>query len=85
MEDGDVELRVEAVLDLKARGRGDVLEVDPAVLRGYGLYRRDNALRVGAPPVRAVFSAACERNGPRVDVAERLEEDVENLIERSKL
>ena len=75
MEDGNVELRVEAVLDLEAGGRGDVLEVDPAVLRSDGLYRRYYAFRVGAPPVGAVLPAARKRDRPRVDVAERLEED----------
>ena len=74
MEDRDFELGVEAVLDLKARRRGDVLEVDATVLRRQGLHRGDHALGIGLADVLAVLTAAGERHRPRVHVTKGLEE-----------
>src|SRR5699024_869394 len=64
VEDGDVELGAQAVLDLEAAGRGDVLEVDPGEDGGDRLDVRDDVLdRVGVQADRE-----------RVDVREALEQ-----------
>ena len=75
MEHGNVELAVEHVFDLKAGGRGDILEIYAAVLRGDGLNHLDDALGIGLALVRAALTAAVERHGPRVDIAEGLEKN----------
>ena len=74
VENRDVEHGVEAVFDLEAGGRGDVLQVDAAV---HGCERGnavDHALRVGGAGILAAFAAMGERHGPAIHVAERFEE-----------
>ena len=53
MENGDVKRRVEFVFDFKTRRRGDILEIDAAVLRSYRLDHFDDALGIGLALVRA--------------------------------
>ena len=65
VEDRDVELGAQALLDLEAAGRGDVLEVDAAIRGGDGLDDRDDLLGV----------LGVQDDGPRVDAAEFLEQD----------
>ena len=64
VEDRDVERSLEALLDLEAAGRADVLEVDAAEGGGDGLDGRDDLVRV--------LGAQAEREG--VDAAELLEQ-----------
>ena len=75
VEDGDVKLGIKRVLDLEAGRRGDVLEIDAAVLRSEHLHGLDHALGVGLAGIRAVLAAVIERHRPRINVAERLEKD----------
>ncbi len=75
VEDGDVEHGVQTVLDLKAGGRGDVLEIDAAVHRREGGDDVDDPLRIGAAGIGAASAAAGERHGPGIDIAKRLEQD----------
>ena len=74
MEDGNIEHRLETILDLEAGGSGDVLEVDAAIHRRQ---RRDgvyDALRIGLAGILAIDAATGQRHGPGVDIAEGLEE-----------
>src|SRR5699024_1139238 len=64
VEDGDVELGAQAVLDLEAAGRGDVLEVDAGEDGG-------DRLDVGDDLVHRV---GVQADGERVDVREPLEQ-----------
>ena len=64
VEHRDVELFAQALLDFEAPGRRDVFQVDPAVDRGDGLDDGDDFLGV----------LGVEAHGPRVDVAESLEQ-----------
>ena len=64
VEHRDVELLAQALLDFEAPGRRDVFQVDPAVDRCDGLDDGDDLLGV----------LGVEAHGPRVDVAESLEQ-----------
>src|SRR5262249_34998114 len=64
VHDGDVEGRFEALLDLEAARRGNVLEVDAAERRGDGLHDADDLV--------GVLRAQAER--PAIDVGEFLEQ-----------
>ena len=64
VEDRDVELLLEAVLDLEAARRGDVLEVDAAEAGRDRLHRRDDLVRV----------LRVEADRERVDAAELLQQ-----------
>ena len=46
VEDGDVQLVLEALLDVEAAGRGDVLKVDAAKARADCLHDADDLVRV---------------------------------------
>ena len=74
VEDGDVELGLQALLDLEAAGRADVLEVDAAERGGDRLDRRDDRVRV--------LRAQAERE--RVDTAELLEQHCLPLHDRHR-
>ena len=65
VEDGDVELGAQALFDLEAARRGDVLQVDAAVRRGDRLDDRDDLFGV----------LGIQDDRPRVDATELLEQD----------
>ena len=65
VEDGDVELGAQALFDLEAAGRGDVLQVDATVGGGDGLDDRDDLFGV----------LGVQDDRPRIHAAELLEQD----------
>src|SRR3712207_2058151 len=64
VEDGDVELRLQTVLDLEAPGRGDVFEVYAAEGWGYALHGLYDFLGI----------LGIQADGKRVDLGELLKE-----------
>ena len=82
MEDGDVEPLLQPTLDLEAAGRGDVLEVDPAVGRrdpgdgvdelvdGPGLHAQRDRVDTTEPLEQHGFSFHDRHRGQGSDVAE---------------
>ncbi len=74
VEHRGVQLLVQPALDLEAGRRGDILQVDAAVLGRHPQHGFDHPLGIGLSRARAAEAAVFQRRRPGLDVAEGLEQ-----------
>ena len=72
---GNIELTIESIFNLEACGRGNIFEINAAILRSERLNHLDNALRIGLTLISATLTATIKRHGPRIDITKRLKKN----------